>query len=71
MVKVVGWLLVIGGFLLVLTIVFMGVGIPMMCFGISILVAVSLVDRHARKVAEVERSADYSDLRDLSDLSKR
>jgi 1,4-dihydroxy-2-naphthoate octaprenyltransferase len=52
MVKFVGWFFVILGVLLVCTVFLMWVGFPVIAFGVTILVAASLVDRHARKVAE-------------------
>jgi hypothetical protein len=48
MLKVVGWLFVVAGALLIVTIFLAGLGIPMVAFGVAILVAVSLVDRHAQ-----------------------
>jgi hypothetical protein len=53
--KFVGWSLIIVGVLLTLTVFLMGIGIPMVGLGIVVLVAVSLVDRHARKTAEMAR----------------
>jgi hypothetical protein len=54
-VKFVGWLLIVVGALLIVSVIFAGLGIPMVGLGIVILVAVALVDRHAEKAAERER----------------
>lgn len=58
MLKLVGWLFIIFGALLTVTIIFAGFGVPLMGFGVAILVAVALVDRHAKRVAEQSRRYD-------------
>jgi hypothetical protein len=52
MLKVVGWLFVVGGAFLTMTIFLAGFGVPMFGLGVTILVGVALVDRHARHALE-------------------
>ena len=60
MLKVLGWLFLVGGILLCLTIFFMGFGIPMAVLGALLLIADALYARNKRtsNPAQDERQQD-------------
>jgi hypothetical protein len=57
--KILGWLLIVGGLFLCLTILFIGFGVPMICAG-ALLIIASAVVRRQKAQEELARSSSDS-----------